>query len=210
MKGLLLKDFYMTVKSCKMYLVVDLIFIVMSFVLNGKSDYGVIFMMYPVLISGVIGISLLNYDEKYNWTKYCGTLPYTTAQLVISRYIFGLIFQVVTTVIVFAALIIQVSTMGGIVFSEAATVIGGMDAAALVITSVGLPLCFRFGTEKGRVFYYVFVFGMTALLASHSDKLERLIQTNGFIVTAIAAVVVLYVMSMMISIALYKTREITG
>ncbi len=34
MKGLLLKDFYVTMKCCKMYFLIDLIFIALSFISN--------------------------------------------------------------------------------------------------------------------------------------------------------------------------------
>lgn len=210
MKGLLLKDFYVTMKNCKMFFVIDAIFIAMSFVLFDSFNDSFIFLMYPVLMSGVLVINLLSFDEKFKWTKYSGALPYSTAQIVSSKYIFGLIIQVFTTLIVFFALIIWVNTVGDVALSEAAVMLGRMFIISLTVPSVGLPFCFRFGTEKGRIFYFVIMFGMAMLLVNFADKLvEAFFKIKYLFLIIIAAVVVLYAVSLAISIAVYGKREIT-
>lgn len=206
MKGLLLKDFYVTMKCCKMYFLIDLIFIALSFISNDSF----MFLLYPVLMSGVLGISLLSFDEKFKWVKYSGALPYSSAQMVLSKYIFGLVIQVLTTLEVFLALIIRVNVMDGITFYEAALSLGGMFVFSLMIPSFSLPFCFKFGTEKGRIFYFVFVFAMAALLLRSADKLERFIKTNYLVLIVTAAIIVIYALSLIISIALYSKREITS
>lgn len=210
MKGLLLKDFYVTMKNCKMFFIVDAIFIAMSFALSDSFNDSFIFLMYPVLMSGVLAITLLSFDEKFKWTKYSGALPYSTAQIVSSKYIFGFIIQVLTTLVVFLALVIRVNTFGDVALSEASVMLGRMVIVSLVVPSVGLPFCFRFGTEKGRIFYFVFIFGMGMGFFKFADKLEALFKIKYLFLIIISAEVAIYAASLAISIAVCKNREVTG
>lgn len=209
MKGLLLKDFYVTMKSCKMFFVIDAFFIVMSFVLFDSFNDSFIFLMYPVLMSGVLTINLLSFDEKFKWTKYSGALPYSPAQIVSSRYLFGFIFQVLTALIVFLALVVWANTIGGVTLSEAAFALGRMFTISLIIPSVSLPFCFKFGVEKGRIFYMAFIFGFSFAFFNFADKLVGFLNKNNLVLIIIAAVVVIYAISLAISIAVYGKREIT-
>lgn len=210
MKGLLLKDFYVALKSCKMYFIVDAFFIVMSFALSGILDDSTGFLMFPVMISGEISISLLSFDEKSKWSKYSGALPYSAGQMVSSKYLFSIIFVALTSLVTFLALIIHVNTIGGAALSEAATDIGVMCIPTFVITAVGLPLCFKFGTERGRIIFFMTIFLAAFVLVKFADKLVALAQINHIVWIIIAAVAALYALSWFISVAIYSKREITG
>lgn len=209
MKGLLLKDFYVATKSCKMYFIVDIIFIVMAFVLSGSFDDSFMFLMLPVITSGMLGVSLMSFDEKFKWTKYSGALPYSPAQIVLSKYLFGFIYQVFTALIVFLALVVWTNIIGDTTLSDATIALGRIFTISLIIPSVSLPFCFKFGTEKGRIFYMAFVFGFSFAFFNFADKLVGLLDNNKLVLIIIAAVVVLYAVSMAISIAVYGKREIT-
>ena len=86
MKGLLLKDLYMAAKYCRSILLVIVVFLSISFL----GEDNLIFGFYPCLFCGMIPASLLSYDERSKWNVYCGTLPYTRAQFVSVKYLFGL------------------------------------------------------------------------------------------------------------------------
>lgn len=208
MKGLLLKDFYVMTRSCKMYFIVDAFFIAMSFALSGSFNDCFMFLMLPVAMSGALAVSLLSFDEKYKWTKYSAALPYSPAQIVLSKYILGFIYQVITALTVLLALVVWVKTVGGLVFSVAAGALGRMFAISLIIPTVGLPFCFKFGTEKGRIFYMALVFVSAMAFSFFAAKYDMFINKNNLILLIIAAVVALYALSMAISIAVYKKREI--
>lgn len=210
MKGLLLKDFYVALKSCKMYFIVYAFFIAMSFALSGIVNDSFMFLMFPVLISGEISISLLSFDEKSKWSKYSGALPYSAGQMVSSKYLFSIIFVALTTLVTFPALIIRVNTIGGAALSEVATDIGEMCISTFIITAVGLPLCFKFGTERGRIIFFMTMFIAAFLFAKYADKLIALAQNRYIVWIIIAAVAVLYALSWFISVAIYSKREITG
>lgn len=210
MKGLLLKDFYVALKSCKMYFIVDAFFIAMSFALSGILNDSIAFLMFPVLISGEISISLLSFDEKSKWSKYSGALPYSPAQLVSAKYLFGLIFQVLTTVTVFIASCLWVNFMSGMAFAEALVTLFGMFVFSLIMPAVGMPLCYKFGTEKGRLIIFVVLFAITMLVLNTSDMLGHAINNDVFIIMIIAAVVGTYALSWIFSIWICRGREITN
>ncbi len=209
MKGLLLKDFYVTMQSCKMYFIVVFMFVLMSFLLNGSFSDGYMFLMLPVIMFGALPISLLGFDEKFKWTKYSKALPYSPAQIVSAKYLFGFIFQVLMALVVLLALMIRVEIIGGETLSQSAGVLGRVFTLSLIIPAVGLPFCFKFGTERGRVIYMGLVFGAGLAFSVSFDKLAGIISSKNFVLIMIAAVAALYVLSLLLSIALYKGREIT-
>ena len=81
MKGLLLKDLYMSAKYCRAFIAIVIIFLAVSFWGDGNA----FFIIYPVLLAGIIPTSLISYDERHKWDKYSGTLPYSRAQLVSAK-----------------------------------------------------------------------------------------------------------------------------
>lgn len=89
MKGLITKDIFMIAKYFKLYFLMDVIFIAVAFFSPDSSS----FLMIPVLLSGIIPITLLAYDERSHWTEYSGALPYSKAQIVSAKYLIGLLLQ---------------------------------------------------------------------------------------------------------------------
>lgn len=205
MKGLLLKEFYVTLKSCRMYFVIDAVFIAISFFV----DNGTAFLVYPLLISGIISISLLNYDERSNWVEYSGALPYSSAQIVSSKYIYGLLFEVFSAVVTFAFLLLHVNVVGTMPLADSLVTFGGMIVISLVIPSTSLPFCFRYGTEKGRLVYFVFIFILTWLFFKFEEEIYTM-RFDKLVWIIVSAVTALYVLSWLASVSLYKRREIKG
>ena len=89
MKGLLLKDWYMTKKYCRYYLFLIIGFIILSMMSSGNM----FFVFYPCVLCGMIPVNLLGYDERSRFTEYAGTLPYTKTQIVSAKYLIGLFTQ---------------------------------------------------------------------------------------------------------------------
>lgn len=209
MKGLILKDFYVTLKRCKSYLIVSAFFIAASFFLDNFFSDGYMFMMLPVVIFAGLPISLLGFDEKSAWTKYSRALPYSKAQIVSAKYIFGFIFQVVMALVVLLALAIRAKTIGSEELSQTASVLGRVFILSLIVPAVGLPFCFKFGTEKGRVFFMALVFGLALAFSFSIDELKNNLKANVVFFIMLATVVAIYALSLLLSIVLYKGREIT-
>ena len=205
MKGLLLKEFYMTVKYYKMSLLIDMVFIAVSFF----SNENLAFLIFPVIISGVLPVTLLAYDEKFKWTHYSGALPYSAAQLVSAKYLFGLIVQAATSLLIFAAIMVRGNFVEGADISlySAAQMVGGMFIISLVMPALCLPFCYKFGTEKGRIVYFIVMFGLSALAWKTMGGVENLAEIKNLFLI-LGTIVVIYALSWIVSIAVYGRRKV--
>ena len=70
MQGLLRKELYMAAKYCRSYILIAAVFAVASF----WSD-NMLILIYPVLMAGIVPVSLLSYDEKCRWDTMQGCSP---------------------------------------------------------------------------------------------------------------------------------------
>lgn len=206
MKGLLLKDFYVTLKRFKLYLIIDAVFIAMSFFIDND---GITFLVFPLVIAGTIPISLLYYDERSKWVDYSGALPYSPVQIVSSKYIYGLLFEMFIALVTFAFLLLHTNVIGAVPLEDALYMFGGIFIVSLVIPSMSLPICFRYGTEKGRIVNFVFIFIPTWLIFEFEEELHT-IQIERIVWIIITAAAALYVLSWLASVSLYKRRTVKG
>lgn len=208
MKGLLLKDWYMMKKYCKIYLLIVLIFIAVSF----SSDGNLFFVLYPCFLCGMIPVNLLAYDDRSRWTQYSGALPYTKTQIVSSKYIIGLLAEAFVIGVTGIAQAIGMSVNGTFRGHDFAVLIMMLFISAVIFPAVCLPFIFKFGVEKGRTAYYVmlgFVCAVAFLLAGVSkDSLNVEIQPNMFLLSLCLVVIIGYAVSWYLSIVFYKKRDV--
>lgn len=206
MKGLLLKDLYLTLKYCRLQLGVIVIMTLVSFF----ADTGMAFLAYPALFAGMIPIYLLSADEKDGWGEFAQTLPVTKRAMVTEKY-------VVTLVSVFAAAAFMallwlgrlVVTGGELArFGSALMLVG---AIGLLYPAVVLPLIFRFGVEKGR-FVAAAAAGVAALafvfLGVWEGETSISTRPNEVSPWLIMAVAALFALSWLIAVRLYEGREL--
>lgn len=208
MKGLLLKEFYMAVKYYKMSFLIDIVFIAVSFV----SKENLVFLIFPLIISGVLPITMLGFDEKFKWTHYSGALPYSAAQLVSVKYLFGLLVQAAASILIFAAVLVRNKVMDGaaIPLSDAAMMVGGIFVVSLIMPALCLPICFKFGTEKGRIIYLISMCALGAGIMSFIPEGEIPDLTELPVLIIFASAVVIYALSWLVSIAVYDKRDLKG
>ena len=91
MKGLVLKDISSLVTELK-YIAVLLISMIF---LQNEWIY-----MFAIVYAAVLPISALGYDERAKWKKMEQMLPFTTVQLVGSKYILGYLSSLAAIVLV--------------------------------------------------------------------------------------------------------------
>ena len=208
MKGLLLKDIYMAVKYCRMYLIITAVFIALSF---GNNE-NMFMLFYPCMMCGMIPVNLLAYDERSKWIVYSQTMPYTRKQIVCGKYLIGLGVQVVVLILTGVAQMIQMNLNG--VFDPGqffATMIV-LFIASLVVSSATFPFIFKLGVEKGRMAYYV----MIGLVCAGGAILSRMVSENSvqginpsiFVLVFCIVGIGIYALSWYLSIVFYEKREI--
>ncbi|MFT4004135.1 MAG: ABC-2 transporter permease [Lacrimispora sp.] len=210
MKGLLLKDLYMAARYCRFYVAISLVFAVASIWGNN-----IFFMIYPVLMTTVIPVNLISYDEKSKWSVYAGTFPYSREELVSIKYVMTLIFLGIGVLMIVAAQAVKMVIYGALDWKLLGLFTAVLPFVGLTGPCIMLPAIFKFGVEKGRgIFYAVIIvvcalYGAVGAIGADSDIMVFLLTTGIWIVPAFfAAGLLLLWGSWRLSIKFYEKREL--
>ena len=149
MKALLLKDGYVLCKQLRFLLLALLVFCV----LPGLSATA-FSMIYVILLP----ITTLSYDERSKWNQLAAMMPYTSRQMVVSKYLLGYMGAVCVALL---------SSVSQLLLSPEAfdplTTAVLLPCVGILILSVLLPVMIRLGTEKGRLVYILAVAVLTGV-----------------------------------------------
>ena len=201
MKGLMKKEFLMLWRASRAFALICVVFIAMSAV----SQDNIIFLFMPIMISGLLPSTLLSYDERCKWQEFSGALPVSRAQLVSAKYLLGLgcmTFILLVTLIVH--LIVRRFPPQTLL-----SMLGAIYGLSLFISAVSLPMMFKFGVEKGRLWYYatlVLVGGASGASAGvATDFFNEGLPSYVWLIFVFG--VVIYALSWLLAIRFYQKRE---
>lgn len=152
MKALLLKDGYVLCKQLKILLIALFIFCVMP----GLSA-SAFSMIYVIMLP----ITTLSYDERSKWNQLSAMMPYTSRQIVVSKYLLGYIG---------AGAVALLSCISQVIFDRGRAedlmlTVLMLPCVGAIILSALLPVMIRLGTEKGRMAYILTVGLMAGISA---------------------------------------------
>ena len=192
MKGLMKKELLMLKRATRAFAFICVIFIAMSAI----SQDNAFFMLMPIMISGLLPSTLLSYDERCKWQEFSGALP---------KYLLGLGYMTAAFVLTLLVhLIVRRYPMPMLL-----SLLGGIFGLSLFICSVSLPMMFKFGVEKGRLWYYatlVLVGGASGASAGvANDLFNGDLPSFLWLFPIIGAV--LFALSWLLSIRFYQKRE---
>lgn len=205
MKGLLLKDWYLTIKYGRMLLLFALIYAAMGMF---SPEFGA-FTTLPVMLVGLLPNTIYAYDEREKWTTYVRALPVTDAQYVTEKYLYGTICLTVYFVVLTIANLIARTEGYAAIFMT-------LFAIGLLSPSILMPFMFRFGTEKGRIAYIIAFAAMisatvTIVNLGNSRNTALLVSRLGMPGWSVCLIALaLYVLSWRLSIVLYRNRKNSG
>lgn len=202
MKGLLLKDLYMTKAYCKMYLVMIPIFMAAS--CFSRESW---FILYAIMMIAMIPLTLQSYDEREKWDKTCMLFPVSRTQIVSGKYLFGLISTTIMILLYGAVLAVNMSVKKQFVMEHFITDMYMMLSIGFLEPAIVLPLVFKFGTEKGRISYivsFVVIFGAIKVAQEMSFTVFPKIGMYGIL----AIIICVYVFSWVLSIRFYQRRQL--
>ena len=212
MKALLQKDFYQLRAYCKSYLLICAVFLGIS--LAGEGN--LFFITYPAMLCSLVPVTLQTYDERGKWASFAGTLPFTRAQLVSAKYLVGLCCSG-AVLLLLAAVLMATGTYSP---AMGLFLLGLTLCLSLISPAFCLPFVFRFGTEKGRMAYYIsigFFFGLSYILADYLGISAAEVPSIAAwgragvsfgLLGAVLVCIALYVCSWLLSIRIYERREI--
>lgn len=208
MKGLLLKDWYVLLRQTKWTLAVVLVYACLP--LAGSQSF---LSAFAIIFCAMLPLTLMSLDEKTGFDRYALALPCSRRDVVLSRYLLGL--GAVSAV----TLLLLVSAVSSLIYDKEdllSSVCGTapMLASGLLYLSILLPIAFRFGVEKARLWFVLVtavlagsIAAVVGILPSEQTALISFIDSHG-ILWLVPAALLLFGLSLLLSLRVYEKREL--
>ena len=164
MTGMLKKDLMLTWKNMKSLLLALVVFLVGSFSQTGLRV--LLIGLYLCLLGVLTPIYAFSYDKLAGWDGYARALPVSRWKIVLAKYLLGVVFLAAALVV--GVLIAVGSKAAGVELDlgESVSFLAGFAAGGLLFLSAQIPVIYRFGPEKARIFVVVGVFLVTVVLGA--------------------------------------------
>ena len=210
MIGLLYKDMIYMKKMWKTVILFAVFFIVFSFV---QSNTISAMSFIAIMIGGNFSMLPFSYDNYSKWNEYQYAFPVSKKTVVCSRYLFGLVlFGICLLLNVVGLLLVQIEIL---LFTRpyAPITIQYVSAEILplffipIMQAISFPLMYRFGAEKGRLYVICAIAVIIAIVMSVMKIWGgEIITYSSVLITLASMAVVLYVLSMLLSICIEKKK----
>ena len=210
MKGLLLKDFCILKKQMKLMVVFVIFYAIWAVAAKMPTMMGTM----VILLSIMMPISSMSYDEAGQWYRYAFSLPIPRRTLVLSKYVLGFLVSLGGLVVsAIGNIIILALTNGENALESWLTIIGFLELGVIFL-SIIIPILFKYGVEKGRLFIVVIAVIpslLVALLGStlktsgtlmpSAELLQAILYSSPLFTLAI------FLISFRISVGIYRKKE---
>ena len=210
MIGLILKDLYSLRQYVKTMLFMLVFFAFLSWGMDNPATF---FEGFIVIMSMMMAIYSFTYDNVAKWDRFGLSLPVTRNEVVAGKYILSLILCLTGMLLSFAisSVILILRPVDDFGLKEHLINLGLTAAVAITFFSLLLPLIFKFGVEKSRLFLIAIFAAPTAMIVSFG-QLGLSIPTEEFIMNILKLLpivsVVLFLLSFLISCRIYNAKEI--
>jgi ABC-2 type transport system permease protein len=219
------KDFAIQKKSILSYMIVGMI-LISTFTILNITDKQMIFAITAFsIIYGFVNKALYE-DEKNNTLRLIVSLPIKREIIVYARYLStGLVMVLTTVVLLGISSLIPASQM-----SQSSSLTGIMCIMIILVfiimLSIYLPLAFKLGYIKAaniNRFIFVAIFAFFGAIAAalgglfkgkapenitNLDNFLSSLDLNTILTIAIASVLIIYLVSMRVSISLFRKRNV--
>ena len=142
MKALLVKDFL----TLSRYLRMALLFVVIFACIPGGSMAA-----YAMVFAAMIPMTALAYDEQSKWPRLAAMMPYSSRQLVMSKYVLGYVMLGGAMLLSVISMVVITLVRGEALDPGALFSLVILACVAAMILAVTMPLIMHFGVEKGRL-----------------------------------------------------------
>lgn len=168
MKGLLLKDFCILKKQIKLMVVFVIFYAIWAVAAKMPTMMGTM----VILLSIMMPISSMSYDEAGQWYRYAFSLPIPRRTLVLSKYVLGFLVSLGGLVVsAIGNIIILALTNRENALESWLTIIGFLELGVIFL-SIIIPILFKYGVEKGRLFIVVIAVIPSLLVALLGSTLK--------------------------------------
>ena len=125
-----------------------------------------------ILLSIMMPISSMSYDEAGQWYRYAFSLPIPRRTLVLSKYVLGFLVSLGGLVVSAIGNIIILALTNGENALESWLAIIGFLELGVIFLSIIIPILFKYGVEKGRLFIVVIAVIPSLLVALLGSTLK--------------------------------------
>lgn len=168
MKGLLLKDFCILKKQMKLMVVFVIFYAIWAVAAKMPTMMGTM----VILLSIMMPISSMSYDEAGQWYRYAFSLPIPRRTLVLSKYVLGFLVSLGGLVVsAIGNIIILALTNWENALESWLTIIGFLELGVIFL-SIIIPILFKYGVEKGRLLIVVIAVIPSLLVALLGSTLK--------------------------------------
>ena len=202
MKGIVIKDLLTLKSSMK-----TVVLIVILFGFMGAKSGSAYMSTFASVYAAILPMTCMAFDERSRFNRYAVVMPVNLRDIVLSKYVVGLILAVVATVVAVA----MTALSGGSIGETVAASI----AIPMVYHSLLLPLMFKFGVEKSRIIILagVVVPAVGISFLEESGRLNGVInaldsvQVSSALAYGAMVLIVIYTASVLISLAVCRNKE---
>lgn len=205
MKGLLLKDFYVLLKQVKLYLV----FIVVLSLIPSMNSAGI-----ATVYGAMLPVTAIAFDERSKWNQLAVMMPYSSRDMVLSKYIIGYFAVVFCGMVSLGVQAIIGLVQNNPITPEMMLVIAVTVAAGLILLAINLPFMFWLGVERGRLVFMVLIAATVFIGMSSAESAKVMLQTSTITPTQLlglsyGAAVIFNLVSIAASSRLYRKKAIS-
>ena len=210
MRGLIYKDIKIFFKSIDKKLVLIAAGAIILLMVNTGVYAGLFASVMLAMTIGMQNIMSFASDEKASWKKYQLAMPVNAVSVVTSKYI-----SVICTLAVSLAGSVLFNLLSSVAFRSFNVTVWGVSTAASVIvpllwTGLCLPLTYWFGFHSAQTMGLIVVIPMFYFIKYFEDGAGFSAMTNSifsYVIVAGIAVVVLFIISMIISMVGYNRKK---
>ena len=214
MRGLLLKDFYVTWRVYKFLLLIPIMYSVLT--RFGVQNTGMV--AYIGLFVSMVPMSIYALEERDKWSAYVLSLPYKRTAVVSSKYVFTLILSALFTVLIAAVSAVMYVLGGDVDVKFLIMSMSLVASSSLLPMALSMPFMCAFGAEKGRIAWVVVtVFVSVSVMASLpwgiifvEDGIEHVVDLSSpvFACAIFAAGLAIFALSWIISVIVYNKKAL--
>lgn len=210
MKGLLRKDVYVLFQASRAQLLIVLLFLVISMTMNNTL---IAYML--ALYAAMMPITVISLDERSRFDRFALALPWSRAQIVVSKYALSLAAACFAALSYLAGVLTLGSAVnGGISLQDALTTFCAMLTIGTLLPALMRPFVFRFGVDKGRMWIMLITiaFGVGAGLLSMDEgsavsQLANRLTALPLWLLPLAGLTA-FALSAFVSVQIYRRREL--
>lgn len=177
--------------------------------------YGIVFktlsmlFMLVALVGVMSCITTFTYDRQYRCDEYVAAMPVSRKKIVVSKYIFLLLVDLMMTVVTIILVVAVAPFLKENILSALGAVMGVL-AVTILLQILVLPLLYAWGPEKARFAFLIIGILPYMLVMLNKDRLPditpqtvlHILQASPFILAVAAGI------SLLVSIGLYKKKDL--